>query len=165
MNNTKHIIMGEIVTAHGIKGGLKIKSCTQNVSDLFTFSPFWIQGKKFTCWHHFSSLGKGFFVAFLDHITTRSDALALRGCTISVLRSQLDDLEEGWVYYADLQGRPLYDASGMCLGTVAWVHDFGAGPVLEIGSTGRLFSLKECVDAHDDILRLTYTLPDSASST
>ena len=150
------IVIGRIATAHGIRGGLKVKSLTENPVDLFSFSPFWIGSHKKDLWIRVSSLGpKNLFLAFLEGIEDRTSALNLRGQHVQIMRKQLPE-QPGWIYYVDLQGRSVVDAQGRDLGRVEWVHDFGAGPVLEIEGTGQMFSLNEVVDPDALTLRLTY---------
>ena len=98
------VVLGQIVTAHGVRGGLKIKSFTEKPQNLFSFAPFWVHDQKKQSWAQFSSLGKDFFIAFLRGINDRTSALALRGQWIKVMRSQLPD-DPDHVYDVDLQGR------------------------------------------------------------
>jgi 16S rRNA processing protein RimM len=151
------VVLGQIVTAHGVKGGLKIKSFTEQPQSLFSFAPFWVGDQKNQSWVRFHSLGKDFFIAFLGGVNDRTTALALRGQLIHIMRSQLPD-DSDHVYYVDLQGRQVVDVHGHPVGCVKWVHDFGAGPVLEMKDTGHMMSLRDIHNADDQVLRLRYAV-------
>lgn len=157
VGDKRFVAMGQIVTAHGIRGGVKVKSFTDNPMDLFTFSPFWVGQCQYTHWASYQSVGKGFFRAFLHGLTDRTAALGLRGQLIQVMRSQMRNDPDS-VYYVDLQGRQVVDARGALLGCVGWVHDFGAGAVLEVKETGHMVALQEIEDVDAPVLKVVYAV-------
>jgi len=65
-------------------------------------------------------------------ITTREQAVALKGTQLFVPRELLPEPEEDEFYYADLIGLEVKTTTGKRLGVVRAVHDFGAGDMLEI---------------------------------
>lgn len=77
------------------------------------------------------------FAARIDGVTDRDAADALRGVTLCVPRGELPDAEEDEFYHVDLVGCRAESQSGQDLGSVITVHDFGAGPLLEVGERGR----------------------------
>ena len=161
--NNRFVEIGQIVTAHGVRGGLKVKSFTENPCDLFSFTPFWVGDQQTASWMRFSSVGKNFLIAFLSTINDRTAALALRGQFIRILRTQLP-IDPGCVYYVDLQGRPVVDTCGQPVGCVGWVHDFGAGPVLEMKDTGQMVSFNDVENADEPILRLVYSIKERSDN-
>jgi hypothetical protein len=72
-------------------------------------------------------------------------------------RSQLPDVE-GEIYYKDLEGKAVLDCHGTPMGHVVHVHDFGAGPILELSETGLMISFYAIVDGGSDVLQLKSAL-------
>ena len=151
---TKPIVIGKILTTHGVQGQVKIQSMMHIRARLATITPFWIMDKAFTKWSFFQTTGRpDIFLARLEGIATMDDALALRHALILVDRSQLPTME-GEIYYSDLENKAVIDSHGLSLGIVKYVHDFGAGPVLELDPTGIMVSFYAIIDADADILKL-----------
>lgn len=71
-------------------------------------------------------------VARLDGISSREQAEALRGTTLTIARDALPPLADDEYYHADLIGRSCHGAGGEMLGTVMAVENYGAGDLLEI---------------------------------
>ena len=65
-------------------------------------------------------------------MTTREEAERLNGVELYIARDKLPDTEEGEYYHIDLIGLAAFDAAGKTLGTVAAIHNFGAGDIIEI---------------------------------
>ena len=79
---------------------------------------------------------KDFLVARLTGIDDRTAAETLRNLDLFVPRERLPPIEEADTFYhADLIGLAAVTADGAALGTVAAVHNFGAGDLIEIALT------------------------------
>jgi 16S rRNA processing protein RimM len=76
--------------------------------------------------------GKGVALAKFRGVDDRNAAEALNGASLYVDRAALPPAEADEFYYADLIGLAAVAPSGETLGTVAAIHDFGAGDILEI---------------------------------
>ena len=151
---TNPIIVGKVLTTHGVRGQIKVQSFTQNPSDLGKMHPFWINGQHFTEWRHFKPMGKpGIFLASLANVTTMNQAELMRHASVVIDRSQLPEISEA-VYYSDLEGKSVTDCHGILMGHVVHVHDFGAGPILELSETGLMISFYAIIDATLPILQL-----------
>jgi|LauGreDrversion4_2_1035121.scaffolds.fasta_scaffold25202_2 16S rRNA processing protein RimM len=152
------MIVGKVLTTHGVRGQIKVHSFMQNPWDLGNTSPFWINNQHFTQWSHFKPIGKpGVFLASLANIISLNQAETFRHAHIIIDRSQLPDVE-GEIYYKDLEGKAVVDCHGTPMGQVVHVHDFGAGPILELSETGLMISFYAIVDAGSDVLHLKSTL-------
>lgn len=152
------MVIGKVLTTHGVRGQIKVQSMMQNPWDLATISPFMINGQCFTEWSHFKTMGKpGIFLASLPNILTMDQALIFRHASITIDRSQLPDVD-GEIYYKDLEQKHVMDCDGVLMGYVIHVHDFGAGPVLELSETGLMISFYAIIDADADILQLKLPL-------
>lgn len=81
------------------------------------------------------------------------DAVLLRHGHIIIDRTQLPEIDDG-VYYSDLENKSVVDIVGVDMGKVVHVHDFGAGPVLELAPSGMMVSFYSIIDADADILQI-----------
>jgi 16S rRNA processing protein RimM len=77
-------------------------------------------------------LENGAAIMRIEGIDNREDAAGLRGTRLCVARAALPPAGEGAFYHHDLIGLRAELDDGSVLGTIAAVHDFGAGDVLEI---------------------------------
>lgn len=77
-------------------------------------------------------VAKDHLIAALTGVTTREEAERLNGTELYVARDKLPETNEGEFYHADLIGLAAVDAAGTTLGTVAAIHNFGAGDIIEI---------------------------------
>jgi 16S rRNA processing protein RimM len=69
----------------------------------------------------------------MEGITDRNAAEELKGLELGIARTTLGDAgDEDDFFLVDLIGLSVQDEAGQPLGTVKWVHDFGAGDVLEL---------------------------------
>ena len=110
----------------------------------------------------------GFLVARLAGIEDRNAAERLKNCRLFVPRSRLPALaDEDDFYHVDLIGLGVVDRAGNQLGTVAAMHNFGAGDLVEVkprsGQTALLPFTKAVVPVVDLAARhLVVDPPDGA---
>ncbi len=129
------ILMGVIGKPHGVRGWVRVNAFTEDPAALAAYRPLLdARGRKFTlAW-----VGGG--IAQLCEITPagerkigdRTQAERLTNTELFVPRSALPEAEEEEFYLADLVGLAVCDQAGSRIGTVSAVHDYGAGPSLEI---------------------------------
>jgi 16S rRNA processing protein RimM len=124
--------MAVIGAAHGIKGEVRVRSFTADPLKLGEYGPLCDETG-----HTFEVLSvrpaKEVSVVRFKGVSTRDEAEALNGLALFVDRSALPaDLEEEEFYHADLIGLPVRDETGAEIGTIAAIHDFGAGDMLEV---------------------------------
>ncbi|MCG8558267.1 MAG: ribosome maturation factor RimM [Hyphomicrobiales bacterium] len=127
------VCLGQVSSAHGIKGEVRIKPFTQHPEDVATYGP--LQDEAGTRRFEILSLRttKGGVVARLDGVTDRNQAEALKGVKLFVDRDRLPErTEEGVWYHADLIGLVALDTGGAAFGTIVAVQNYGAGDLLEI---------------------------------
>ena len=65
-------------------------------------------------------------------VSDRNIAETLKGVQLYVPRAALPEPDGGTFYFADLVGLSAQDSAGNAFGTVAAVHNFGAGDVIEV---------------------------------
>ena len=130
------ILLGVIGRPHGVRGLLHVHSYTAEPADLASYAPLTDDaGRRWLlAW-------KGAGVAELRDadgraVSDRNAAAALTNVRLYVARDQLPAPEAEEFYLADLIGLRAIDQAGAALGQVATVHDYGAGPSLEIAGQG-----------------------------
>jgi 16S rRNA processing protein RimM len=132
--NAERVCVGAVVGAHGVKGGLRVKSFTADPLDLGTYGPVSDEEgeRSFVIRSLVPGAKPGVVLVKFEGVKGRDAAEALQGRRLYVSRSALPELEEEAYYHADLVGLQVELSSGEVFGKVIAVHDFGAGDVLEI---------------------------------
>ncbi len=127
------VCLGAIAGAHGVRGLVKIKSFTEDPSDLTAYGPLGDEagGRRFEI--AVTGQAKGLLLGRIAGVADREAAQALRGVRLYVDRAALPEPEETEAFYhADLIGLAAEDPQGEPLGRVAAVENYGAGDFLEI---------------------------------
>jgi 16S rRNA processing protein RimM len=128
----KLILVGVVLSAHGIKGEVVLKSFTEKPLDIFglkvvdqSYLPIKINR---TANH------KNGFICRINNITNRNDAELLSGHQIFCLRSDLPNIEEeeDVFYYEDLKDLAILSNQNIQIGRVISVVNYGGGDVLKI---------------------------------
>lgn len=126
------VLLGIVGGAHGIKGEVRVRSFTDEPTDLGAYGPLVDErGNRFTV--KSARVQKNVVVIRFAEISDRNEAERLNGRELFVDRSALpDDGDEDEFYQTDLVGMDVETTAGEHVGTVIAVHDFGAGDVVEI---------------------------------
>lgn len=132
-NDGSKVLVGRFGSAHGVRGEIKLWSFTADPLAVADYGP--LESKDGKRQFVIDSLrpAKDFLVARIEGVADRDAAEALRNVEIYLPRERLPAIDEDdtW-YYADLVGLAAVGPDGVALGTVAAVHNFGAGDVIEI---------------------------------
>jgi 16S rRNA processing protein RimM len=131
----KHVVLGRIGAAHGIRGEVRVKSFTDDPAAIADYGPLTAaDGRAFEieALRPAGGVDPTMLVVRLAGVTDRNRAEALNGVELSILRDQLPATEEDEFYAADLVGLAAENAEGEPLGTVRAVVNYGAGDILEI---------------------------------
>lgn len=131
------ILLGEIVSAHGIKGEVVIRSYAAEPTAIMSYGPLRDETGQRKIEVVTARPGPKGLIARIADVGDRTAAEALRGTRLYVDRSRLPPAEEDSYYIADLVGLRVHDTSGNEIGRVAAVHNFGAGDLLELTLAGR----------------------------
>jgi 16S rRNA processing protein RimM len=130
----KTVCLGEIVAAHGIKGHVKIKTHTGNPLDIGAYGPVTDEkGKTYTL-SNIRQASPNAAIAFIQGVTDRNQAEALRGVKFFIEREQLPEPTDDEYYHEDLVGLNVQDEQGTIYGTVLGLQNFGAGEFFDIKS-------------------------------
>ncbi|MDB5400082.1 MAG: rRNA processing protein rimM [Rhodopila sp.] len=129
------IQLGVIGRAHGVRGLVKITSHTADPADLTAYGPLSdAEGRGYAL--RWKAEGVAEVSRIVDgvavKVTERSQAEKLTNTKLFVDRSALPAADEDEYYLTDLVGLAAVDPAGDAVGTVAIVHDYGAGASLEI---------------------------------
>jgi 16S rRNA processing protein RimM len=125
------LLLGEIGAAQGLKGEVRLRSYTQEPAAIADYRPLQdahghqveIESVRVT---------PKALIARIKGVTTREAAEALNHTKLYVARDLLPERgEEEW-YHADLIGLEAFTPDGAPAGTVAAIHNFGAGDLIEI---------------------------------
>ncbi|MGN1062927.1 MAG: ribosome maturation factor RimM [Alphaproteobacteria bacterium] len=124
------ILVGQIVSVHGVKGAVKVKPYLTDGTILAKLNPLTDKnGRIFElvgAHKHGETL-----IAFIKGITNRTTAESLRGISLYADRCKFPQTQEDEFYYCDLVGLTVLRA-GEPFGVVTAVNNYGAGDILEI---------------------------------
>jgi len=131
------ILLGQFGAAHGLKGEVRLKSYTGDPMAIGDYGPLSTEdGRRFEILA--LKPAKEVLIARVKGISDRTAAERLTNVKLYVPRAALGQAEdEDEFFHADLVGLPVEDGDGEALGSVLGLHDFGAGAVLEIKTSGR----------------------------
>jgi 16S rRNA processing protein RimM len=129
------IQLGVIGRAHGVRGLVNVTSHTADPADLTAYGPLSdAEGRVYALrWMaegvaEVSRIINGAAVKVID----RAQAEKLTNTRLFVDRSSLPAADDDEYYLTDLIGLAAVDPTGRPLGTVSFVHDYGAGASFEI---------------------------------
>jgi 16S rRNA processing protein RimM len=129
------IQLGVIGRPHGVRGLVRVISHTTDPVDLTAYGPLSdAQGRRFTLRWKAEGIAEVEFVSngVTLKVADRTAAEKLTNTRLFIDRSALPRQGEDEYYLADLIGLTAVDPEGGLIGTVAIVHDYGAGTSLEI---------------------------------
>jgi 16S rRNA processing protein RimM len=135
--NPRRILLGRIVSAHGIRGEVVIDSFTGAAEDISAYGPLATEDGRKLDIKLVRTTPKGGVIARVAGVADRNGAEALRGTALYAQRGQLPELEEGEFYYEDLAGLRADNEAGEQIGQVVAVQNYGAGDLLEVRLEGQ----------------------------
>lgn len=124
------VVVGRILRPHGIRGGMKIETMTDNPNRFRTGNRVWLQGKERTI-KTVTNLNRH-TVLVLDGIQTPEAVDLLRDQELVVPEESLSPLPEGEYYRSDLVGMTVIGTRGSRIGKVRQVVELPAVDGLEI---------------------------------
>ncbi len=131
----QQVCLGVVIGPHGIKGEVNIRSYSGAPDGIAAYGPLTDENGNVFEVAGLRQGPKGPVVRFAG-IDDRSSAEALKGIRLLVRRDQLPDLEADEYYHSDLVGLRV-ENKGEFVGTVAAVHNFGAGDLSEVDRADR----------------------------
>jgi 16S rRNA processing protein RimM len=128
---TSLVQLGQIITAHGIKGQVKIKILTEHPHYFTDYGQLINEKQEPVIITSLVVKSPFLAVASIKGITTRNQAEVLKGSQLFIVENQLPPLSDEELYRKKLIGLPLI-AEGETLGHVVAVCNFGAGDFCEV---------------------------------
>ncbi|WP_077216663.1 ribosome maturation factor RimM [Piscirickettsia litoralis] len=135
MNQPDHkVVVGRIGAAHGVRGEIKVNSFTEQKTAILDYRPWYIrQGKE---WQEVAvrstRIAGNDILMRIEGCNDRDVVKRYTNCDIYVTRDQLPELDEGDVYWTDLEGLNVVTVEGQPLGTVSSMLETGANDVMVI---------------------------------
>ena len=132
--NAEEILIGKVGRPYGIKGWIKIISYTNDIEDIFKYSPWLVRQSNHTVEYsvqEWKKHNKG-LVCRLKDVTEREIAEKLTNSKIFIKALQLDDLQDNEYYWRDLIGCQVFNLDNYNMGTVTSLIETGSSDVLEI---------------------------------
>lgn len=126
------ICIGVIAAANGIKGYVKIKCFTADPRDIENFKEVVDVYSKRVFNIKIISVRGDCVIASIAGVTSRNDAEKLQNIKLYIKRSELPAPTEEEFYHADLVGCQVRLESGLVVGEIKNVHNFGAGDLIEV---------------------------------
>ena len=124
--------VGVILDAHGIAGGLKIKSFCEVPKLIERYNPLKVENYPETLTFKIVGNLKDAFQATTTKIKDRDNAMKLKGKLLFAERNKLPAIDEDEYYFTDLEGLTVKDANNTIIGIIKNVENHGAGTFLEI---------------------------------
>ena len=137
----ERVCVGQITGVRGLKGEVCVRSFTADPEAIAGYGPLVDESGTRALRLRIVGHRKDALIVRVDGVGDRTAAEALNGIRLYVDRTVLPPPDEDEYYHADLIGLAaelVLEGGGPArpLGRVASVHDFGAGPVLELAVEG-----------------------------
>ena len=138
MNQSKRICIGEITTAHGIRGQIRVRCFGDDAKSLEKYGPLYTsENGDETVTITLQAQNKAAWIARVKTkngvVDDRNVAEAMRGTMLWIDRSALPDIQSDDEFYqTDLIGLDVLDDNDTVIGSVVTIDNFGASDVIEI---------------------------------
>jgi 16S rRNA processing protein RimM len=146
------VVMGRVGGAYGVRGMVRVMPLSEDPESLVQHPRWWLRARDDAPWQAHAVTGArmhgAVLIATLDGVASREDAERLRGALVGVPRSELPDLAENELYWADLEGLDVVNADGVALGKVVGLIDNGAHAILRVQGGDAAERLIPWVPAH-----------------
>ncbi|MCY1265328.1 Ribosome maturation factor RimM [compost metagenome] len=141
------IVLGKIVSVHGIRGEVKVYSFTDPLDNLLDYRRWTLRrGTEVRQAELVQGRVQGnVLVAKLKGLDDREVARTYADFEILVPRSELPELDDGEYYWSQLEGLKVIDQNGQLLGTIDHMLETGANDVMVV---------KPCAGSLDERERL-----------
>lgn len=129
-------MLGIVLGPQGVRGRVRVKSFTERPSAIAEYGP--LSDERGTRRFVLRAVGetRGAVLAEIDGVGDRNAAETLRGLRLYAERAALPATDAREFYHADLIGMRVEQRGAATLGTVKAIHDFGAGPLIEVALSG-----------------------------
>ena len=134
------ILIGKILTTHGLNGNVKLESFCENPQDIFSYNICDNSGNNMPCKQVGKTSNPNIFLAKFDNINSIDEAKEYKNFELFVKREDLEELEDNQFYVNDLIGMKVLADNKE--GIVDSSYNYGAGDVIEVKwSSGKMESI------------------------
>ena len=141
--DSEHVVIGKVGAPHGVSGEVRVFSFTEPLANIMDFENFHLRSKSVAgnekSWSPVTidkiHRHKSFFVVRFSGVNDRDAASSLTHSELSVLRTDLAELDDDDVYWNDLIGACVYNQECVSLGIVKGFMETGANDVLVVRNT------------------------------
>ena len=126
----KMVLIGKILTSHGLVGNVKLESFCENPSDIFNYELFDNVGKLLHCKQVGKTSNNNVFLVKFDHINSIEEAREYKNFEIYTKRSNFKNLDNNQFYVDDIIGLKV-QADGKS-GIVDNFYNYGGGDTIEV---------------------------------
>lgn len=150
-----YLELGQIVNVKGLKGEIKVNPFTENINRFETLNKILIKLKNEIKEYEIEKVSyhKNQVILKLKGIDSIEAAETLRNYYILINRKDLEPLEEGKYYIADLIGLDVYTEEGKALGKVDDIYNTGSNDIYvvkdELGKQKLLPGIPEVIKKVD----------------
>ena len=150
-----YLELGQIVNVKGLKGEIKVNPFTENINRFETLNKILNKLKNEIKEYEIEKVSyhKNQVILKLKGIDTIEAAETLRNYYILINRKDLEPLEEGKYYIADLIGLDVYTEEGKALGKVDDIYNTGSNDIYvvkdELGKQKLLPGIPEVIKKVD----------------
>lgn len=132
----ERVMLGIVLGPQGVRGRVRVKSFTERPAAIAEYGP--LSDERGLRRFALRAVGetRGAVLAEIDGVADRNAAETLRGLRLYAERTALPATGQGEFYHADLIGIRVSQRDGSALGSVKAIHDFGAGPLIEVALSG-----------------------------
>lgn len=131
-SETKRVVVGAIIGAHGVRGDVRVKSFTAMPDAIFSYGPLLDAAGECLLEVKSARPAKDHFIVTPKAPRQKEEWDALKGTKLHVPRAALGDADEDEFFIDDLVGLTVFAGGDAPVGTVKAVQNFGAGDLIEI---------------------------------
>jgi 16S rRNA processing protein RimM len=129
----QRICVAQIGAPHGVRGEVKLWPFTQDPESVRDYGPLETEDGATRFEIEALRAAKDHLVVRLKGVNDRNAAERLTNTKLFVARERLPATDaDDEFYHADLIGLAVVDAKGNTLGSIAAIHNFGAGDLVEV---------------------------------
>ncbi|MPZ39116.1 MAG: ribosome maturation factor RimM [Rhizobiales bacterium] len=133
---TQRICVAQIGAPHGVRGEVKLWPFTADPLSVATYGPLESEDRAARFEIETLRTAKDHLVARLKGVNDRDTAVRLTNTKLFVSREKLPETDaDDEFYHTDLIGLAVVDTDENTLGSVAAIHNFGAGDLIEVMPT------------------------------
>lgn len=136
----KRICVAKIVSVHGVKGAVKIKSFTEDAVSFNNYGNLFDHNDNIYTIKILSSNGD-VVIAQIDQVVDRDVAHKFVGLNLYIDRSLLPPPQDEEFYIEDLVGMDVVDNNNAKCGVIKYLHNFGGGDLVEISFDGGHYAM------------------------